>query len=75
LNDKGIQINNADELSSGNCFLELIHSYHPKSVDLSKAYIKPKNDYEVLQNFKCLVQAFSKLGWKRFDPDRYTKQK
>jgi hypothetical protein len=44
-------------------------------VDLSKVYLKPKNEYEVLQNYKLLSSCFSKLGWKKFDPERYSKRK
>ena len=44
-------------------------------MDLSKADIKPKNEYEVLQNYKHLVNCFSKVGWKKFDPERYAKKK
>jgi hypothetical protein len=44
-------------------------------VDLSKVYLKPKNEYEVLQNYKQLSGCFIKLGWKKFDPERYSKRK
>ena len=48
--------------------MEVLHNFHPKSVDLSKVYLKPKNEYEVLQNYKLLAGSFAKLGWKKFDP-------
>lgn len=44
-------------------------------MDLSKVYLKPKNEYEVLQNYKLLSVCFVKLGWKKFDPERFSKRK
>jgi hypothetical protein len=37
--------------------------------------MNPKDDYEILQNFKQLSYAFSKLGWKKFDPEKFRKRK
>lgn len=28
-----------------------------------------------MQNYKILSRAFGKLGWKKFDPERYSKKK
>jgi hypothetical protein len=75
LEEKNIFIISAEELSSGYVFLEVLQNFHHKTVDLSKAYIKPKNEYEVLQNYKHLLACFGKIGWKKFDPERYAKRK
>ncbi len=37
--------------------------------------MKPKDDYEILQNYKHLLSAFVKLGWKKFDPEKFRKRK
>lgn len=37
--------------------------------------MNPKDDYEILQNFKQLSSAFGKLGWKKFDPEKFRKRK
>jgi hypothetical protein len=37
--------------------------------------MNPKDEYEVLQNFKQLSYAFNKLGWKKFDPEKFRKRK
>ena len=29
----------------------------------------------MLQNYKYLVNCFNKIGWKKFDPERYAKKK
>ena len=75
LEQKNIFISSTAELATGYLFLEILHNYHPKNVDLSKLYIRPKNQYEVLQNYKLLAQCFAKLGWKKLDPERYSKKK
>jgi hypothetical protein len=43
LEEKNIFLSSLDELSSAYCLLEVLHNYHPKAVDLSKVYLKPKN--------------------------------
>ncbi len=43
-------------------------------MDLTKIYLRPKNSFEVLQNYKQLMSIFSQLGWKRIDPEKYVKQ-
>lgn len=75
LQNKKIRVNSAKDLGSGYAFLQLIHAYHPKAVDLTKIYFKPKNHFEILQNYKLLLGAFGKLGWKKFDPQKYAIQK
>ena len=75
LEDKNIFITTLEEMSSGAVFLAVLHNFHPKVVTLSKINHKPKNEYEVLQNYKHLLNCFSKIGWKKFDPDRYSKLK
>lgn len=53
----------------------MLHNFHPKNVDLSKVFLKPKNEYEVLQNYKLLSGSFVKLGWKKFEAERYSKRR
>lgn len=74
LSAKKIPIETIKDLKPGNAFLETIHRYHPKYVELSKVYIKPKNNFEVLQNYKQLSNCFHNLGWKRFEAEKYAKQ-
>jgi hypothetical protein len=49
--------------------------YYPKKVDLTKTYMKPKDDFEILQNYKQLLSAFIKLGCNKFDPEKFRKRK
>lgn len=62
------------DLKSGSLLLETMHVYFPKYVDLSKIYIKPKNSFEVMQNYRQLFNIFGQLGWKKMDPEKYVKQ-
>lgn len=75
LEEKNIFISSTAELATGYHFLEILHYYHPKNVEISKSYLKPKNEFEVLQNYKLLANCFAKLGWKKLDPERYSKKK
>lgn len=54
--------------------METMHIHYPKYVNLSKVYIKPKNSFEVIQNYRQLLNTFSNLGWKKIEPDKYVKQ-
>ena len=45
LSNKKIKIKSIDELANGYLFMEIIHKYHPKVVDLSKIYVKSKSKY------------------------------
>lgn len=71
---KNIGVQCFKDLKSGRIFLETIHIYHQKYVDLSKTYVKPKNNFEVLQNYKQLMNCFQALRWKKFEPEKYAKQ-
>jgi hypothetical protein len=42
LEEKNIFLSSCEELASGYYFLEVLHNFHPKNVDLSKLYLKPK---------------------------------
>lgn len=59
-------LSSLEELSTGYYFLEVLHNFHPKTVDLPKVYLKPKSEYEILQNYKLLSNCFIRLGWKKF---------
>jgi hypothetical protein len=69
-----MKVESLKDLKSGSLFLETIHIHYPKYVDLTKIYLKPKNSFEVLQNYKQLMTIFTQLGWKRIDPEKYVKQ-
>lgn len=51
-----------------------MYLYFPKHVNLTKVYLRPKNSFEVIQNFRQLLNTFTLLGWKKIDPEKYVKQ-
>ena len=59
---KYIQISSLEQLAIGVVFSELLNILFPGKVPLAKVFIRPKSDYEVLENFKLLSSAFQKLG-------------
>lgn len=59
---KYLQITSLEQLATGVTFCELLNILHPNRIQIAKVYIRPKNDFEVEQNFKLLAQAFQKIG-------------
>ena len=43
LEEKNLYITSIEELATGYIFLEVLHNFHGKTVDLTRVYVKPKN--------------------------------
>jgi RP/EB family microtubule-associated protein len=62
---KYLHISSLEQLATGVTYCELLNILYPNRIQIAKVYIRPKNDYEVDQNFKLLASAFQKIGLKQ----------
>lgn len=62
IKSKYLQIAHLEQLSTGVVFCELFNVLYPGKIPLSRVFIRPKGDFEVLENFKLLTTTFQKSG-------------
>ncbi len=61
-----INLTKIEELGSGAVYCQIVDVVNPGKVALSKVNWKAKADYEFLNNYKILQNAFDKVGIKRY---------
>jgi RP/EB family microtubule-associated protein len=72
----GLQLTKVEQCATGAVYCQIIDAIYPGTVPMTKVRWGAKHDYEYVENYKVLQQAFMKNGIKRYiDVDKLVKAK
>lgn len=72
----GLQLTKVEQCATGAVYCQIIDAIYPGTVPMPKVRWGAKHDYEYVENYKVLQQAFMKNGIKRYiDVDKLVKAK
>ena len=71
-----LQLTKVEQCATGSVYCQIIDSVYPGTVQMGKVRWGAKHDYEYVENYKVLQQAFAKNDIKRYiDVDKLVKAK
>ena len=71
-----LQLTKVEQCATGAVYCQIIDACYPGTVPMGKVKWNAKHDYEYVENYKVLQQAFSKNDIKRYiDVDKLVKAK
>ena len=71
-----IQLTKIEQCATGSVYCQIMDAIYPGTFNFSKVKWGAKHDYEYIENYKVLQNAFDKNGVKRYiDVDKLVKAK